>query len=664
LKIANIFRIFRKKQTPPPILGVTNIATELGLAQRADYTKLLEGYHSWTYACATIIARNVAKVPLHLYVKRANKFEEITEHPILELFQHVNDLQTRYELWELTVVWLELTGNAYWYLAHNKLKIPGEIWPIQPDRMKVVPGRDRLLQGYLYTHMGKKIAFEPEEIIHLKYPNPRSPWYGLGTLQAAAYSYDTDFFMRKYSINLFRNQARPDAALYTDQHLLPAEIQRVRDEWNKVYGSVENVGKIAILTAGTKYQPLSEKLQDLDFVNGRRLAREEILGIFGVPASKLGLVEDVNRANAEANDITFQKEVILPRLIMIAEKLNQDLVPRFDSRLLLKFESPVPEDWERRLKERESNIKSGYSSINEERARDGLPEAPWGKVPLLPFNLMPVGSSSTQATAGKTLIISRQSPVTKDEGRRAAAWRDYYAIHFPHERLFTAKMKELFGRQREEVLQNLQRALKNVKADPALIDFILFSAQEAEELFATVADPYFREMLLSGAKKAFADLEADIEFNFKDPNVQAFLEQRKFKFSFEVNQTTQNALRKELAEGLNAGENIKQLAERVNKVFDFAEQYRSVRIARTESTTAINKGILEAYKQSGMGPQKQWLTSRGENVRDWHRTMDGQTVNIDEPFVSGQGNALMHPGDPNAPSDEIVNCQCTMLPVT
>jgi len=48
-----------------------------------------------------------------------------------------------------------------------------------------------------------------------------------------------------------------------------------------------------------------------------------------VPASKLGLVEDVNRANADANELHLSKETVLPRLMLIEEKLNEKVMPMF-----------------------------------------------------------------------------------------------------------------------------------------------------------------------------------------------------------------------------------------------------------------------------------------------------------------------------------------------
>jgi hypothetical protein len=38
--------------------------------------------------------------------------------------------------------------------------------------------------------------------------------------------------------------------------------------------------------------------------------------------------------------------------------------------------------------------------------------------------------------------------------------------------------------------------------------------------------------------------------------------------------------------------------------------------------------------------------------------MEGQTVKYGEKFVSGLGNELAYPGDPDAPAEDRINCRC------
>lgn len=131
----------------------------------------------------------------------------------------------------------------------------------------------------------------------------------------------------------------------------------------------------------------------------------------------------------------------------------------------------------------------------------------------------------------------------------------------------------------------------------------------------------------------------------------------------EINTTTKNALIEQIQEGIAEGESIPDIAKRIDEVFNTAQTTRAITIARTETHTATVGGTFTTYKAAGFRA-KEWLTSIDGREREWHGTMDGQIVGIDEPFISGQGNELMFPGDPSAPANEIINCRCAVVPVT
>jgi hypothetical protein len=85
------------------------------------------------------------------------------------------------------------------------------------------------------------------------------------------------------------------------------------------------------------------------------------------------------------------KDTIKPRLIRMEEKLNEKLTPKFDDKLFVSFDDPVPLDKDHRLREKETNLKTGYSSINMEREQDNKDSVPWGDKPILNQNLVPLG---------------------------------------------------------------------------------------------------------------------------------------------------------------------------------------------------------------------------------------------------------------------------------
>lgn len=126
------------------------------------------------------------------------------------------------------------------------------------------------------------------------------------------------------------------------------------------------------------------------------------------------------------------------------------------------------------------------------------------------------------------------------------------------------------------------------------------------------------------------------------------------------------AARDELAAGLDAGESVPQLRDRLRAAFAregaALGDSREAAIAQTEVTRAWNAGVLAAARAL-TGPDrplaKQWVTREDERVRPTHRDADGQLRFLDRPFTVG-GASLMAPGDPAAPPSETVRCRCRL----
>jgi hypothetical protein len=106
----------------------------------------------------------------------------------------------------------------------------------------------------------------------------------------------------------------------------------------------------------------------------------------------------------------------------------------------------------------------------------------------------------------------------------------------------------------------------------------------------------------------------------------------------------------------------------VDRYVDSALRLRGETIARSETTSAVEAASLESFEQaleksefSERAVIRTWRTSGGANVRDSHSEMEGQVVEgLDEPFISGLGNELMHPGDSSlgAGPEDVCNCAC------
>lgn len=368
----------------------------IGKAQPGNYESHLNSNTSWVYAATSCIASNVAKIPLHLYSKSTNKtgktiWNEVYEHPFLELYKRVNPHMGSFELNELTQLHLDLTGNAFWYLVPNRVGLPQEVWVLMPHKVQVVPGGSEFIAGYLYTTpTGEKIAFETKEILHFKYPNPLNMYYGMSPIDAILYAVNANESMQRYTFKMFQNDAFLGTVATVQTRLAEREFKRLRTEFEEARTGLRKAGRPMLLEAGVKLERAGQTMRELEFPEGRSMTRDEILAIYGVPLTKLGFGADTNRATAFELDKTFQKETILPRLIRKANRLNEFLLPLWDAKLECEFENPTPVDQDIAMQQRDIDLGKGVVTINEVREEDGKEPVDWGDVPILPMGMMPI----------------------------------------------------------------------------------------------------------------------------------------------------------------------------------------------------------------------------------------------------------------------------------
>jgi len=124
---------------------------------------------------------------------------------------------------------------------------------------------------------------------------------------------------------------------------------------------------------------------------------------------------------------------------------------------------------------------------------------------------------------------------------------------------------------------------------------------------------------------------ADISFDINNPEVQKWLKAYTPKFSSNLQKISVRKLRKQLIEGINAGEGIPELIKRVNKTYKKWTTFRSETIARSEVMRANNRAALEAYKQSGVVKKKIWIANLATACH-WCAPLDGKIVDLEQPF--------------------------------
>jgi len=414
----------------------------------------LEQFVSWVYICATLNAQSLASVPLELYVgsdakgkkwrtittkgrpvdklgmkelrthsglrpyiRKAEEVEEVTAHPFLELMKHVNPFMNESDLKELTSLFLDLTGEAYWYIVKGTLGQPVEIWPIPSIYIRPIPGKTLkdFIAGYEYQRGAKSETLSVDDVIYISCPNPRNQFQGMGVPRGICDAIYVNNSINDYIEGMFDNKARPGGVFTSESGMSSPEHKRAMEELKEKYAGAKKAGMNMLLPPGIAFNRDFVTPEEMGYIEGKKITREEIAAAFNTPISLWD--QTAIRANVEGAQYFHARYGILPRLRKIEEKLNEKLLPMFDDsgRLFCAFENPVPEDKVYLLSKRTADINAGVSTINEERADDGKEPVEGGDEPLVSSLLVPLSQAIAEPEPIPTQLIPGINP-EDDEG--------------------------------------------------------------------------------------------------------------------------------------------------------------------------------------------------------------------------------------------------------
>jgi HK97 family phage portal protein len=655
------------------------------------------------YACASLRADTLSGIPLRCYRVSGNKKIEVNVGPVVQLMNKVNDFWTMNRLLTMTELSLCLWGKNYWAVERGPNGQPMELWWMKPDRVKVYPHPVNYVRGFGYqpTTGGPEIWFDPDEIIWMRFPNPLDEFSGLSPLGAARLAADLASGAAKSNLYLFQQGYQAGGIVMPPKGstLTPEQAVELEASLDKRFKGVDKAHRWGVMRFETELKSLSVTPKDAEFLGTLTWSLEEVARAYKVPLDMIGGQRTYE--NVQAAERAFWYRTMEPESRFITSELVEQLLPMFnmgDRRLplqvdLIEFDlSRVPilqdaesEKWTRAKEQ----IGVGAITVNEWRKEAGLEPVKWGDVWWAPGTVMPIESdelpempmaevSSEEEDKDLNAKESKESKESKEERsfkrvielngeEHQRLWRKFERFSKKWERKVGAETAAMFRRQEESILARLKkeelttetqrtRSFSDVADDP-------FNKPEWVKKFRVMMRLLLAELVEEVGTEALEALGLTIGFVVKQPAVQRFIERQAQRFAVEVNETTWDALKESLSAGLEAGEEMPKLVDRVGEVMGDRIQSSEEVIARTEVNRAANGGTLEAWKQSGVVEKKSWLSALlPDRTRDSHVEAhvryQAYPIPIDEDFEVGSGRGPC-PGMMGV-AEEDINCLCTM----
>lgn len=673
-----------------------NFTWEDGMSQ----TKQLGIYQKSLYVFASVskIAQKTASIDWEMFriKNKVGDTQEIFAHEALDLLYRPNPFQTKGEFFEKFMINKKLAGEAFILKVRNERGQVVELWNLRPDYITIVKDPKLFIKAYEFNKSDGKITFKPEDIIHDAYPNPLDEYGGVSALCAAQVRVETEQHSVNYQKNFFLNNARPDFILSSDNKIDANQKENIKSAWDARHKGSKNAGKGAFLEGGLKYQQVSISQREMDYIESLRMTRDDILTAFGVPKPIVAITDDVNLANANTAMEIFLSETIEPEIKRLTEKLNEHLIyPEYGEIFYIEYDkSFLPRNEKEEAEIHEIQLRSGTKLINEAREELGLPPIVGGNSLYMPISSIPVGGLPASKAPSKTLARAEAQKGHVFRGRSKAL--KFLEVREVVEAEIVAGLKKSARRmaKKEGSSALIPKEIRTSYADvvnksidkrgesfkPAILDFgedqkkrVLsglrdksidikaldgaFDVAKENKLLAQISLPFIQEFVQEAGDQAMQTINPAEQFEITE-RVQKYIKERAKAMAKQVNDTTLEKLSRTLAEGLEAGEGIAKLTDRVNSVYEEYPTYRAEMIARTEATAANNRGFIESYDQSGVANAKEWIATNDANTRDSHASADGEIVGLEDSFSNG----LEYPGDPSGDPSETVNCRCVLAP--
>ena len=597
--------------------------------------------------------------------------ETIEGHPLTQVLAKPNPEFSGQDLIEFMIGHLELVGNALWQpiIVGGRIK---EIWPVMPDLVKPIPSDvpGEWLKGWQVTGTGgHQHTVPPDQFIHFMQIDPGNPYWGMGPLMAAARTVDTDNEAQDTQKISMQNRANPDGVFTHESILTPEQFEEARRQVRETYLAKNKRREPWVLGAGAKWNQMSMTPVEMDFIASRLANLRGIAAAFGLDPWWLGDRSSATYNNVQEARRALYEVVVLPMLDDIKATLNLRIAPMYGNITISYDTSKIAAlraDYTKKVEQARSLFAMGvpFDQINR-RLEMGFDEFPGWDSGYLPMTLMPTGStptptptpadeeeeegsdSSVLAAKSLNLVTDEQKAIhwKRIDSRRVGWWGVVNRKVLPlYEAEARAVAKAIKGKAPSALVKAATSAINAGKPDWEKV-ITAVSAALIEDFGGEIADDL-------GVEKSSGPAEAKWIFDPLSAAIRSWISKHGAESVKTILHTNLEDVKRVILMGTDDDLGTAKIGSNIRQFYVDRSPWKSMRIARTETSRGAGFGQREAANQSGTAKTKQWISSRDGRVRDEHLAMDSDShykaVPLNEPYPNGE----MYPGESS------INCRC------
>jgi len=646
---------------------------------------------AWVRSAIKYIAGPISMRPLKITVDRRGGDMPLDDASLTAFWEkparNGGGSMTREELVTAITGLLKLKGQAFLimddsWLARGK---KNRLILARPDSMHAIIEGGELI-GWTWTDANKrKSALIPEQVRQIKLWNPYHEVLGLSEWESAMIAAESDYAAGTFARNLAKNNGDRGPFVigkggsFSDDQIKQVSAQlRMKRELAR-----RGEFRAAFLPADVDVKEPAVNAVDSAYVTQRLENRKEVYMAFGVPPSFADPQAQYSIGSASDRFRLIEDEC-MPLGNKIADAFEEISTRFLDGKLLVFVEfdwsdhSTMQQVRSERFETATKAVDRGMPwRVASSFFRLDLPRFAGDEIGRIPFNLQeiqapdpspvsvdPVSdpvSNLEQLFAARALAKSTKPEVSAkamDTWKRVRARRDAW------EKKFTSRINRHLMDARSETLRKIAAAKETQRAVETkglnVLDLIFDLDTWLVDWIKGLAGISRAAIEAAGMELWKEELGRDDALTMPAAETLAILKTRENRIK-DAGTKVWEATKAEIETGINQGETMDEIADRVRRKFTGMEKDRALVIAKTETTCIYEGGRDLVFQQAGV-QWTQWVTSGLGNERLTHQAANQQIKAIGEKFTVG-GYELAYPGDPSGPPQEVINCNCVRIAV-
>ncbi|HWR66078.1 MAG TPA: phage portal protein [Bellilinea sp.] len=343
------------------------------------------------YRCVNILSDDIASMPLQVFQRYGEVIEQVKPDAITRNLPYLLELQpnrwmTPFIFKKTLIQWLINWGNAYIWQPLDSYR---ELFILRADVTYPVFDEEGSLWFKTRTPSGAELTLPGVEICHLMI-NSTDGIVGRSVITYAAETMGRQLGAHETQNRIHGNGLNPAAILWISKEANEEAREKMRQTYLDTISGSDRAGGVAIFDPKiTKFESVTMKASDAQFLESIEATDAEIANFFGMPLYKLNMGKQSYESN-EQQKLDYLQTTLNPYLVQMEQAGRLSWLRREEqSFTYLKFnrESLLQTDAKTRAAYLKEKILSGQMSPNEARAIEDISPYPGGDKRYMPANM-------------------------------------------------------------------------------------------------------------------------------------------------------------------------------------------------------------------------------------------------------------------------------------